>query len=72
MAAGEGLARPHVRDAFVLTVVSWAVVATALNVPWFYRQMARFRRYVPAPAPGPTQELVVVSAVPADVTHSAT
>ena len=53
MAAGEGFIRPHVRDAFVLTVVSWAVVATVLNIPWFYRQMARFCRYVPAPVPCP-------------------
>jgi hypothetical protein len=72
IAAGEGYSRPHVRDAFFVTVLSWAAVATLLNLPWFFRQMARFRPYVAGRTPAPVPAPVTVNAAPADVTRSAT
>ncbi len=72
IAVGEVVGRPQLRDAFLLTVLIWAGVATLLNVPWFLRQMARFRPYVPTTAPAPAPAPVTVNAAPADVTRSAT
>jgi hypothetical protein len=72
IAAGEGATRPHVRDFFFLTVLVWAAVATLLNLPWFFRQMARFRPYVAGRTPAPVPAPVAVNAAPGDVTRSAT
>jgi hypothetical protein len=72
IAAGEGASRPHIRDAYFLTVLIWAGLATVLNLTWFLRQMARFRPYVPGGAPAPAPQPAPVSAAPADVTRSAT
>jgi hypothetical protein len=72
MAAGEGFSRPHLRDAFFLTVLIWAAVATLVNLPWFFGQMARFRPYVPGSPPPPAAAPVTGNAAPGDVTQAAT
>jgi hypothetical protein len=72
IAAGDGMSRPQMRDAFFLTVLIWAALATVLNLPWFLRQMARFRPYVPGSAPAPAPVPVTVHAGPDEVTRSAT
>jgi hypothetical protein len=71
IAAGEGASRPHVRDVFFVTVLVWAAAATLLNLPWIFRQMARFRPYVAGRTPAPVPAPVTVNAAPADLTRSA-
>ncbi len=70
-AAGDA-GRPHVRDAFFLTVGIWAFAATAWNVPWVLRQMMRFRPYLPGKASPPPAVPATANAGPADVTRTAT